>query len=320
MSVRIAFVFPGQGSQFVGMGADVLERSPALRHVLRRAGGRVGLDLVDVMLAGPRDRLDETVPTQVAVFALSVALAELAVQRGARPAAVAGHSLGEYSALVAGGWLDRDAATDAVVERARAMDRCTAAVPGAMAAVIGLRPDLLMRLLPAESGVVVANVNTPRQVVLSGPRDWITHLRHTVLAAGAAEYRVLPVAGAFHSPLMRTAEREYAAVVDQLPLRAGHTPLVSSVTGGFVDDPDAYRADLRRQITAPVRWADTAVLLAEHCPDGAVEVGPGQVLRGLLRRVDRGWPIVNCQAATALPDVSALFAERYVAASAARWG
>ncbi|WP_078760760.1 ACP S-malonyltransferase [Marinactinospora thermotolerans] len=303
VATEIAFVFPGQGSQSPGMGADLLERSPSLRRALRLAEEITRSDLTGAMLHGPAERLGATVTTQATVFAVSVAVAELAAERGFRPAAVAGHSLGEFSALVAGGWLDLASATRAVVLRAQAMERCCVSSPGAMAAVIGLDVERVAPLLPSGSDVVVANVNGPGQVVLSGPSAEVSSLEEPLLAAGAAGYQRLPVAGAFHSPLMAAAQQEFAPVVDTLPLRPGHTPMVSSITGGLVEDVDTYRELLRGQITAPVQWERTATTLLRLCPDGAVEMGPGRVLRGLLRRVDRSWPVANCRA---WPDLPAL--------------
>lgn len=292
---RYAFVFPGQGSQYVGMGADLRTASPLLDRMLRRAEHLTGQDIAGAMLRGPEERLTDTVATQLSVFALSVALTEAVVERGIRPIAVAGHSLGEYAALVAGGWLDLDDALIAVARRAEAMRACCARTDGAMAAVLGLAPEVLEGIATsAGGGAVVANANSPRQSVLSGSADAVQRLGALALEHGASAVIPLTVDGAFHSPLMAAAEEKLAPLVAELPLRCGDVPMISSISGEPVTDPEVYRDLLARQITSSVRWASVMEQLRALPSDGFLEIGPGKVLRGLFRHLDRRIPVTGC--------------------------
>ncbi|MEW9532360.1 ACP S-malonyltransferase [Microbispora sp. NPDC049125] len=295
MKNNYAFVFPGQGSQYVGMGADLHATAPLLDRLLRRAEELTGQDIAGAMLTGPQERLTDTVATQLSVFALSVSLAEALVERGVRPVAVAGHSLGEYAALVTGGWLDVDDALTTVARRAEAMRACCAETEGAMSAVLGLPPEVTTEIAASSGGeAVVANANSPRQSVISGTGDAVRHLSSVALERGAKAVVPLEVDGAFHSPLMTPAETRLAPLVAELPLRRGDVPLISGISGDIVTDPEAYRALLARQITSTVRWSKVMERL-RALPAGAfLEVGPGQVLRGLFRHADRRTPVTCC--------------------------
>ncbi|MET8630113.1 ACP S-malonyltransferase [Kitasatospora sp. NPDC004669] len=295
MGHRYAFLFPGQGSQHVGMGADLYERSPFFGQVLRRAGAMVGQDIEEAVLVGPAERLTETVPTQLSVLALSCALTAELDLLGLAPAVVAGHSLGEYSALVAGGWLDLDDALVVVANRAAEMADCCVATPGAMAAVLGMDPATVRTAAAEMSGtVVVANANSPRQSVVSGESGAVRLLSGVLLERGAKAVIPLEVHGAFHSPLMAQAEHRLAPLIADLPLHAGHTPLISSMTGRLVTDLDSYRRLLARQIAAPVEWVGVMETLRAEAVDTCIEVGPGTVLRGLLRQFDRKAVSASC--------------------------
>ncbi len=312
---RYAFVFPGQGSQYVGMGADLRTASPLLERVLRRAERLTGQDVAAAMLHGPEERLTDTVATQLSVFAVSVALTEIVVERGISPVAVAGHSLGEYTALVAGGWLDLDDALAVVARRAEAMRACCARTGGAMTAVLGLAPEELERIAArAPGGAVVANANSPRQSVLSGPAEAVRELAAEALTGGASAIIPLTVDGAFHSPLMAEAQQRLAPLVAELPLRRGEVPLISSISGEPVTDPEAYRALLARQITSAVRWSRAMERLRALPADGFLEIGPGKVLRGLFRHLDRRIAVTGCGS---LADCLALPAPDHVLAPAA---
>lgn len=295
-----AQIFPGQGSQQAGMGRDLYEGGPRMRRAVDEAAELTGVDLKGPLLDGP---LDGTVVTQLGVFLVSVVLAEHLAERGHRPDAVAGHSLGEFSALVAGGWLTREAGLVAVAARARLMDRACAASDGAMSAVIGLAREDVAGLCAAVPGAVVANLNSPTQTVVSGDRAAVTEVGALALAKGAADVVALDVAGAFHSPLMASAAHAFAEVVDGLPLRRGTVPLVSSVTAGRIGDVRACREALARQITEPVRWEAAVRALRGLGCTSFLEVGPGRVLRGLVRRVDRSLTADSC---SGLPDLRRL--------------
>lgn len=293
-NTRYAFVFPGQGSQTVGMAADLMPVSPLLERIITRAEQLTGEDIADAMLHGPHERLTETVPTQLSVFALSVSLAEVLGEQGVRPQAVAGHSLGEYSALVAGGWLDVDDALTVVARRSEAMRDCCGATEGAMSAVLGMSPEALEGLAAAGRGdAVVANLNSPRQSVISGTAEAVARLGETALAHGASAVIPLSVHGAFHSPVMEPAQQRLAPLIDGVRLRRGDVPLISSISGDVVDDPEVYRRDLARQITSAVRWAPVMGRLREQGGQ-ILEVGPGKVLRGLFRHLDRRMPVTGC--------------------------
>jgi [acyl-carrier-protein] S-malonyltransferase len=301
---RYAFLFPGQGSQHIGMGVDLIAADSPLTRLLRRVEQLTGHRLEDAMLLGPEERLNETVTTQLSVFVLSVALAEALAERGVRPSLVAGHSLGEFSALVVGGWLDVDAAIVAVAARAEAMTACCSEIPGAMSAVIGV-PAETIDVLAARLGVAaaIANYNSPRQSVIAGEREAVEALGRATLAAGAAAVIPLSVAGAFHSPLMTPAKITFAPVVASIPLRLGEVPLISSVTGATVTDLDAYRIMLAEQITAPVRWNAVMGVLRDAGVLALTEVGPGRALRGLFRHVDRSLRVRSCDGLAACEEL-----------------
>jgi [acyl-carrier-protein] S-malonyltransferase len=288
-----AFVFPGQGSQLPGMGSDLAQHDGRYRRLMAEASRLSGVDLTRSLRAVPEDGAPlSTVATQLSVFALSVSLGRTLLEGGLCPGVVAGHSLGELSALVVGGWLDVDAGLELVAARARAMDLCCIATDGAMIAVAGLDETRLREAVDG-TGAGIANVNSPRQIVLSGRTGAVAAAARRALAAGATMAVDLPVAGAFHSPLMAAAELELVEHIERLPLRRGGIPLISSVTGRYVEDLGAYRRSLAGQITAPVRWVDVMRLIAAE-PGDVVEVGPGAVLRGLFRQLDRRRTVVTC--------------------------
>jgi [acyl-carrier-protein] S-malonyltransferase len=288
------------------MGADLQREWPRLGELLTRAEQLTGRDLAGPMFAGPQEHLNDTVVTQLTIFTLSVSLAELLAARGIRPTVVAGHSLGEYAALVSAGWLDIDDAICTVAERAAAMAECCAAHDGAMIAVVGLAPDALEELCVDVEGVaVLANRNSPKQSVVAGEPASVDRLVQTALAGGARAAIPLSVSGAFHSPMMAAAEQRLAPIIAQLPLRVGEVPFVSSITGELVDDVEDYRRSLAGQITAPVRWDRVMTTLQSCGVDAFVEVGPGRAIRGLLRHVDRGIVSHGCdglRACQALAD------------------
>lgn len=286
-----AQIFPGQGGQTPNMGQGLYLSSPYLRRAVAEIFETTGVDLTGPLLDGP---IEGTIITQLGIFVVSVALAEHLAERGHRPALVAGHSLGEFSALVAGGWLSLRAGSVAVAERAAAMHECCTATEGAMFAILGLPVQTVADLCAEVPGAVLANMNAPTQTVVSGTRTAVGEVATRALAHGAADAVQLNVAGAFHSPLMLPAALTFRRVAQELPLRRGHVPLVSSVTAQPVDDLDAYRQVLAAQITDPVRWEQTVrALIARGCTS-YLEVGPGRALRGLVRRIDRSLTVESC--------------------------
>lgn len=310
--MRTAFVFPGQGSQHVGMGAQARAQWPQIRRLFTEIETLTGCDLLKVMDAGPESALTDTVHSQLAVFGLSTALQQVLQAHGYRPQVVAGHSLGEFSALVCGGWLDFESAVVTVAQRALAMSHACASTPGAMLAILGVSLEGVSSSIP--EGIYVANDNAPGQVVVSGAVPAIEAFERSLADAPVGRIVRLPVAGAFHSPLMQSAQDQLAPLIEGLPLRIGEIPLVSSATGQFVTDVDAYRQILLGQMTAPVSWVDvTRRLLSEV--DDFVEIGPGSVLRGLIRKCDRTRVVRSCRDAPDLREMGLLPAQYPLAAA-----
>ncbi|HZS13067.1 MAG TPA: ACP S-malonyltransferase [Candidatus Dormibacteraeota bacterium] len=302
--MRVALTFPGQGSQAAGM-ADGLLDTPLARTLLDAAAGR-GLDLRNG-LSGDDDALRPTEVAQPALLLVELVLAGALQTAGLDVAGVAGHSVGEYAALVAAGALDPDEAMGLVVERGRAM---AAMREGGMAALLGAEASLaeeICREVEASGGgvVVVANLNAPGQVVLSGARDALD--RAVALARQRGVRRALPlnVSGAFHSPLMAPAAERFGALLDRAAFRDATVPVVCNVDAEAVRDAGGLRERLRRQLTAPVRWVDCVNTLLELGAGALLEVGPGSVLTGLARRIA---PEVRALSVARLDDAVAVHA------------
>jgi len=289
--MSVAWLFPGQGSQGPRIGWDLCEAFSSVRARVEEAGLNAGLDLVSCLETGSAAELADTHVAQVLVLALSTGAAEVLADRGAVPSVVAGHSLGEISALVAGGWLTWEAALPFVAARAQAMRECCLATAGAMTAVMGLTIEQVATLCARHESLAVANINSDSQVVLSGRVSAVAAAEHDAEVWGASAAR-LPVAGAYHSELMRPAGDAMAPLIAALPLRRGTVALVSSMDGQVVTEPETYRRQLSAQIVSPVRWSDAARRVTSLAGSG-VEVGPGRVLRNLMRRVQPGWSVAS---------------------------
>jgi [acyl-carrier-protein] S-malonyltransferase len=290
---QVAFIYPGQGSQRVGMGAGLRSTDAAtLERWLELAEDVAELPIRRLCREGPLEQLTRTEVSQPALFALALALTDVALDVGLRPAFVAGHSLGEYAAAVAAGALDAQAGMRLVARRGRLMAARQAERPGAMAALIGLTPREAGRLcadVAAESGpVVVANVNTAQQVVVSGVRDAVLRVGELARDAGARVVD-LPVGGAFHSPLMEPVRAAMSEYVDAFEWRPAAVPLAANASGALVRAADDVSGALVQQIAAPVRWADCVRALVDAGCTRFVELGAG-VLTGLVRVVARGVP------------------------------
>lgn len=285
--MTFAMLFPGQGSQSVGMLKAWAERSGAVRDTLAEADAVLGRPLSTLLAEGPSCQLDRTENTQPAMLVADVALWRAWLEAGGpRPAAVAGHSLGEYAALVAAGGLEFAAALEVVQARAEAMRDAVADGAGAMAAVVGLEAEAVNALCAQVDGIVSGvNYNAPTQIVVAGETAAVDALCAQAKAAGARLARRLPVSVPAHSPLMRPARERLAAVLEQAPLRQPDIPLLHNVDARPAADVDALRAALREQVCAPVLWVDTQQRLAsDYGCARALEVGPGNVLAGLGRR------------------------------------
>jgi len=284
---KTAFVFPGQGAQAVGMGKDAYDASPAARAIFERADRALGFELSRIIFEGPEEALKLTVNTQPALLTVSAALLELIRDR-VKPDYVAGHSLGEYSALVASGVLAFEDAVRAVRRRGEFMEEAVPAGKGAMAAVLGADREALAKLceaISAEKGLVVlANVNCPGQIVVSGTAEGVRAVAERGREAGAKRVIPLEVSGPFHSPLMEPAAERLGEVLDALEMRDAEVPVIANVTAEPVTSAAEIRRLLKEQVTAPVLWEDTVRRLTALGVDTFVEIGSGSVLTGLIRK------------------------------------
>ena len=279
-----AYVFPGQGSQFPGMGKALYERSQEARELMDKACEILGFPITDIMFGESADDLKATRVTQPAIFIHSVVLARCSGLE--TPAMVAGHSLGEFSALAAAGAMDFEDALKLVAVRASAMQKCCEQVPGTMAAVIKLPTETIEEICASCTGIVIpANYNCDGQVVISGEAEAVAEACVKMKEAGAKRALPLAVSGAFHSPLMEPARLELAEAIDKTPFRVPVCPVYQNVTALPTTDPDIIRENLLRQLTSPVRWTQTVENMVADGADYFLEIGPGTVLQGLVGRI-----------------------------------
>lgn len=293
---RTAFLFPGQGSQKVGMGRDFVERYPDLQSRYFDAADEIlGFSISSLCFDGPEEDLRRTDNTQPAVFLVSMVVLDVLRANGVEPAAAAGHSLGEYSALVAAGVLDFADALRLVRRRGELMARVNESTPGAMAAVIGLAPEavdgLCEAVREADGGVVEpANYNEPEQTVISGEGPAVEAAMGLAEEAGARVVK-LPVGAPFHCSLMEVLADEFATALDACTFRDPVLPVVANVTGDYVRTADEVKQSLRRQVVGSVQWTETLRRLADDGYDAFVEVGPGRVLAGFSKKVNPDLPV-----------------------------
>ena len=338
MSQRIAFVFPGQGSQTVGMGSDVFQASSAARKVFATADGALGFSLSSLCFEGPEASLRETVNTQPAIVATSLALlaalqeaagasvsadGESALSSPIRPVFVAGHSVGEYTAVAAAGALGVVDALRLVRERGRLMHEEGLRCPSGMAAVLGMDSETLTIICaeatkqtraalstadlaahPGAGQVVVANDNAPGQIVISGATSALDSAMEMARAHGAKRVVPLAVSGAFHSPVMAPAAEALASAVASAPVRFASVPIIANITAEPMRDEAQVRTELAQQIVSPVQWTRTVEYLSSHGVETFVEVGPGQVLGGLIKRIAKGATILSVSAAADVAPVA----------------
>jgi [acyl-carrier-protein] S-malonyltransferase len=294
--MSVAFVFPGQGSQQVGMGKALAEAFPESRQVFEEADSVLGFSLSRLCFEGPEDELQLTANTQPAILAASVAALRPLVARGARPAWVAGHSLGEYSALVAAGALTLADAVRTVRRRGESMQEAVPVGAGAMAAILGLDlPSIEAACRAAAEGEVVspANVNSPGQVVIAGHAAAVGRAAERCKAAGAKRAVLLPVSAPFHCALMKPAQDRLAPELAGLAFRDPVVPLVNNVDARAVRDASSCRDGLVRQVSGTVRWQESVELLAREGVTTFVEVGPGRVLGALVRKIVKDARVLN---------------------------
>lgn len=281
--MKKAYIFPGQGSQFPGMGQELYVRDPEVRDLFDAADSLLGFGLREIMFEGTSDDLKATRVTQPALFLHSVAAAR---HYGIAPDMVAGHSLGEFSALVAAGALSFEEGLLLVAARAQAMQRCCEAVPGAMAAVLGAEAALIEQVCAETPGVVVpANYNNAGQIVISGEKAAVQAACATLKERGAKRALPLPVGGAFHSPLMEPARQELAEAIGRADFHTPVCPIYQNVDAMPHTDPDDIRRNLLMQLTSPVRWTQTVLRMVADGADSFTEVGAGTVLQGLVHKI-----------------------------------
>ena len=282
-----AYIFPGQGAQFVGMGLDLYEKSAEAKALFEAANGILGFSITDIMFSGTDEDLKQTKVTQPAIFLHSVILSKV-LGKNFTPQMVAGHSLGEFSALVANEALSFEDGLELVAKRATAMQKACELQPGTMAAVLGLDDSKVEELCATVDGIVTpANYNCPGQLVISGELKAVEAACEKMKEAGAKRALVLPVGGAFHSVLMKPAEEELATAIEQTTFHKPLCPVYQNVTTTAVSNEANIKKNLIKQLTAPVKWTQS---VQQMIADGAtefIEVGPGKVLQGLVKKINK---------------------------------
>ncbi len=301
--MKTAYIFPGQGSQYVGMGKDLCEKYPVAQKLFDEADSILGVSLSKICFDGPEDELKQTKNTQPAIFLHSIALWNVAAPTDA--SMVAGHSLGEYSAIVAAGAITFSDAIKLVRLRGELMQKAGEEHPGTMAAIVGLDAAIVGEITckAFETGIVQsANFNSPGQVVISGSVEGVRKAMELAKERGAKLVKELVVSGAFHSPLMQSAKDSLKKALDDTPIRDAHIPVFANVTAQPVQRADEIRTLLFEQVTSPVRWEETLLRMSEHGAAKFVEIGPGKVLQGLVKRTIPSASVSGIDKAAELPS------------------
>jgi len=291
-----AFMFPGQGSQVVGMGNDLFEQFPAARKRFADADRILGRGISSICFQGPEEELKATNTTQPALFTVEAAIVDVLAEKGIRPAVVMGHSLGEYSALYAAGVVSFEQGLTLVARRGELMAQAGKSTPGAMAAIVGMEKEKIAATLKNIAGgtVVCANENAPEQTVISGDASAVNVACEMLRSAGAKRTISLPVSGAFHSPLMAAAAADFEKTLAGVAFADPACPVICNVTAKGETNGQTIKSLLIRQLVSPVRWVDSILYLKSLDVTMALEVGPGAVLQGLAKKIDAGMNVISC--------------------------
>jgi len=294
MSKKIAFLFPGQGAQEVGMGQDFINNFESAKELQKKADNELDLDLSSIYLNGPKKDLDHTTNTQPAIFTVSMMADKLLRAEGIEPVMTAGHSLGEYSALTSAGVFEFEEAVKLVRKRGEFMNNALPAGKGGMAAIIKLDSKKIKKICEKVDGVCeIANYNSPLQIVISGEKDAIKQAVELAKDEGALKAIELDVSGPFHSSLMKDAKDKLAAEINEIGLKKPNIPVVTNVSADFSEKRSEIKDQLLAQLTNSVRWEESMKTMINEGIETFVEVGPGSILKGLMKRIDRSADVYN---------------------------
>ena len=301
---KTAFVFPGQGAQFVGMGKDIYENNEKAREEFDKIFSSLSFDLKTAMFEGPEELLKKTKYTQPAIVAMSLVLEKLVREKGIIPDFVAGHSVGEYAAFGSGGFLTLSDAVKLTAFRGETMNEIAEAVNGGMAAVLGMDADKIEEVLKTVDGTVEAvNFNEPKQTVIAGEKDAIERACAALKEAGAKRAMALAVSGPFHSSLMKPAGEKLRDEAEKYDFREGTAKLVANTTAEFISTPEEIKAEIYAQSFGPVKWVDTVKKLKDNGVDTIYEIGPGKVLAGLIKKIDKEIKVININSLTDIENL-----------------
>ena len=301
---KTAFVFPGQGAQFVGMGKDIYENNEKAREEFDKIFSSLSFDLKTAMFEGPEELLKKTKYTQPAIVAMSLVLEKIVREKGITPDFVAGHSVGEYAAFGSGGFLTLSDAVKLTAFRGETMNEIAEAVNGGMAAVLGMDADKIEEVLKTVEGTVEAvNFNEPKQTVIAGEKDAIERACAALKEAGAKRAMALAVSGPFHSSLMKPAGEKLRDEAEKYDFREGTAKLVANTTAEFISTPEEIKAEIYAQSFGPVKWVDTVKKLKDNGVDTIYEIGPGKVLAGLIKKIDKEIKVININSLTDIENL-----------------
>lgn len=293
---KIAFIYPGQGSQYVGMGKELYENSERAKLLFDEIFDKIDLDLKEVMFEGPEEKLKETRYTQPAIVAMSLVLTKLLEEKGIKADYTAGHSLGEYSAIGAAGMLSYEEVVKLTAKRGSIMNEVADKVNGTMAAIIGLEREKIEEILSSVEGVVEGvNFNEPKQTVIAGEVEAVEKACEELKTQGAKRALILPVSGPFHSSLMKPAGEELKEYLENIEIKEGNIEILANTSVELIKTQDALKEELYKQTFGPVRWVETVEKLKANGVETLYEIGPGKVLKGLIKKIDKELNVINIE-------------------------